>query len=355
MAWLDKLKGKKKDEKSAQELNDSRVNLDEADSMAEEKTRDEIPVAEAGSHKISWFNKIKSGLSKTRKNLTDKVEALVKRTGNMDEDFWEELEEILIQADVGVKTSVNLIKSIRTKARKEGIKDAQEVLLLLREQVEQMLQDNEAQGETATGKPHIILVVGVNGAGKTTSIAKLAHKYKSDKLRVLLAAGDTYRAAAIDQLQTWADRVGVELIKHQEGSDPGAVVFDSIAAAKARKSDVLIIDTAGRLQNKTNLMKEISKVRKIIDREMPDTISEVLLVLDATTGQNAISQARLFQEATGISGIVLTKLDGTAKGGIVLAIADELKLPVKYVGIGEAIDDLREFSAAVFAEALFGE
>jgi len=347
MTWLDKLKVLKKNEGTT----------DEADIIppgSEKLPSDDREAGNPDSEKGNWLSRIKSGLSKTRKNLTDKVEALVKSTGKLDEEFWEELEEILIQADVGIKTAVNLVDSIKTEVRKAGLSDTQEVMALLRSGMEKMLAENEIAEELSTGKPHIILVVGVNGAGKTTSIAKLAYKFKSRKQKVLLAAGDTYRAAAIDQLQTWADRAGVELIKHLEGSDPGAVVFDSIAAARARKNDVLIIATADRLQNKTNLMKEISKVKKVIEREAPESVTEVLLVLDATTGQNAISQARLFQEATGISGIVLTKLDGTAKGGIVLAIADELGLPVKYVGIGESIDDLREFSAAVFIEALFG-
>lgn len=383
MNWLGRIKGRKKDgadnrktalpaetteekEEISMEPEESITELEESitepeEIMAEPEistavTSDEaVPSSGEGEkRKTGWLDRIKTGLSKTRKNLTDKIEGLVKRTGEIDEDFWEELEDILIQADVGVKTSLALIGNIRSRVRKEGIKEAREVFDLLKTEVEKMLAENET-GEIKRGQPHVILVVGVNGAGKTTSIAKMAHKFKNDQQKVLLAAADTYRAAAIDQLQTWADRAGVELIKHQEGSDPGAVVFDAIAAARARKSDVLIIDTAGRLQNKTNLMKEISKVKKIIAREMEEDQVEVLLVLDAATGQNAISQARLFQEATGISGIILTKLDGTAKGGIILAIADELKLPVKYVGVGENMDDLREFSAGVFAEALFGE
>ena len=382
MDWLSKIKGRKKNgaaDKKARtpvetvvDPEDNMVVMQEATAenkelppekeeaiagqlIADEGMGDELTQPEAGGkQKTGWLNKIKIGLSKTRQNLTDKIEGLVKRTGQIDEDFWEELEDILIQADVGVKTTLALTSNMRSRVRKEGIKEAREVFALLRTEVEKMLAENETE-EIAGGKPHIVLVVGVNGAGKTTSIAKMAHKFKKDQQKVLLAAADTYRAAAIDQLQTWADRAGVELIKHQEGSDPGAVVFDAIAAAKARKIDVLIIDTAGRLQNKTNLMKEISKVKKIISREIDEEQVEVLLVLDAATGQNAISQARLFQEATGISGIILTKLDGTAKGGVILAIADELKLPVKYVGVGETMDDLREFSAGEFAEALFGE
>ena len=354
MAWLDKIKGRKKNESAENEAAATEKVITEPEAASNEEMTEDISSEAEEKRKRGWLDKIRNSLSKTRRNLTDKIEGLVKRTGDIDDDFWEELEDILIQADVGVKTTLELIKNIRSRVKKEGIKEAREVIALLRAEVEAMLAANETETVPA-GKPHVILVVGVNGAGKTTSIAKMANKYKNEKQKVLLAAADTYRAAAIDQLQTWADRAGVELIKHNEGSDPGAVVFDAIAAAKASKNDILIIDTAGRLQNKTNLMKEISKVKKIIERELPENQSEVLLVLDAATGQNAISQARLFQEATGISGIILTKLDGTAKGGIVLAIADELKLPVKYVGVGETMDDLREFSSAVFAEALFGE
>ena len=226
---------------------------------------------------------------------------------------------------------------------------------MIREEIKKLLDHGDAPLNIAPEKPAVILVVGVNGTGKTTSIAKLAYKLKQEQQKVMLAAADTFRAAAIDQLQIWADRVGVDIIKHQEGSDPGAVVYDAINAAQARQADVLIIDTAGRLQNKTNLMKEIGKVRNIIGREMPGAPHEVLLVLDATTGQNAISQARIFEEVTGVTGLILTKLDGTAKGGIVLAIVKELNIPVKLVGIGEGLEDLRDFSPQIFAEALFAE
>ncbi len=226
---------------------------------------------------------------------------------------------------------------------------------MIKEEVKYLLESHDTALFINSKGLTVILVVGVNGAGKTTSIAKMAYRFKDDNKKVILAAADTFRAAAIDQLQIWADRVGVEIIKHQEGSDPGAVVYDAMNAARARKADVLIIDTAGRLQNKANLMKEIGKVRKIIERETPGAPHEVLLVLDATTGQNAISQARIFEEATGVSGIILTKLDGTAKGGIVLAIAQELKLPVKLVGLGESLEDLRDFSTEIFAAALFEE
>lgn len=302
--------------------------------------------------KSGFFERFKRGLNKTRENLNARLDALVKKTRKLDEDFWEELEEILIQADTGVATSLELVDNIRQAARKAKINDSSGVIDLIKQEVKQLLGSADTQLNLAE-KPAIILVVGVNGAGKTTSIAKIAYQLKQEGKKTLLAAGDTFRAAAIDQLQIWADRVGVELIKHQEGSDPGAVVFDAISAARARHADVLIIDTAGRLQNKTNLMKEIGKVRKIIEREFPGAPHEVLLVLDATTGQNAISQARLFEEATGVTGIILTKLDGTAKGGIVLSIARELEIPVKLVGIGEGMEDLREFSPEVFTEALF--
>lgn len=248
---------------------------------------------------------------------------------------------------------MELVEKVRDTARKRKINDSSEVSDLIQEQVRELLQAGEIELNIPDERPIVILVVGVNGAGKTTSIAKMAYRFKQDKLKVILAAADTFRAAAIDQLQVWADRVGVDLIKHQEGADPGAVVFDAIQAARARKADILIIDTAGRLQNKSNLMKEISKIRKVIEREIPGAPHEVLLVLDACTGQNAISQARIFEEATGVTGIILTKLDGTAKGGIVLAIARELKLPVKLVGIGEKMDDLRDFEPEVFAAALF--
>lgn len=305
--------------------------------------------------KPSLFEKLKKGLTKTRQNITEKIDTLVKSTKKLDEDFYEELEEILIQADVGVNTSLELVANIKAAVKKQKINEAFEVTRLIKEEIARILDTSAIPLNNSVDKPTIILVVGVNGAGKTTSIAKMAYRFKNDHKKVLLAAGDTFRAAAIDQLQVWADRVGVELIKHQEGSDPGAVVFDSINAARARKADILIIDTAGRLQNKTNLMKEIGKVRKVIDQEMPGAPHEVLLVLDATTGQNAISQAKIFEEATGVTGIILTKLDGTAKGGIVLAVAKELNIPVKLVGVGEGMEDLRDFSARDFADALFAE
>lgn len=333
-------------------------------SETELPSREEVQDTDSGSlvlarengqkEKTGLFEKLKKGLSKTRNNLSGKINELVRISKKLDEDFWEELEEILIQADVGVNTSLDLVERIRQIARKEKISDSSALMGIMAEEVRKMLTYPDSDLELGD-TPAVIMVVGVNGAGKTTSIAKLAYRFKNEEKRVLLAAADTFRAAAIDQLQIWADRVGVELIKHQEGADPGAVVFDALNAARARKADVLIIDTAGRLQNKTNLMKEISKIKKIVEREMPQVAQEVLLVLDATTGQNAVSQARVFQEATGVSGIILSKLDGTAKGGIILAIASELKIPVKYVGIGEGLDDMKAFDPEVFARALFAE
>lgn len=325
--------------------------IEEPDSSEEPEKEAEAPAPEKAKKGI--FERFKTGLSKTRQNIGGKIDTLIKSTRKLDEEFFEELEDILIQADVGMNTSLELVEKIRTAVKKKKINDPNEVTDLIKDAIRDILDTEEVPLNVAAEKPTVILVVGVNGAGKTTSIAKLANKLKKENQRVMLAAGDTFRAAAIDQLQIWADRVGVELIKHQEGADPGAVVFDAISAARARKADVLIIDTAGRLQNKSNLMKEISKVRKVIEKEIPEAPHEVLLVLDATTGQNAISQAKIFGEATGVSGIILTKLDGTAKGGIVIAVAKELNIPVKLVGIGEGIEDLREFSPEIFARALF--
>jgi fused signal recognition particle receptor len=316
---------------------------------------DEEPAAPAKKNKESLFEKLKIGLSKTRQNIGDKIDNLIKSTRKLDDEFWEELEDILIQADVGMNTALELVKNIKTAAARQKINDPGEVTKLIEDEISRLMGSQQSMLELAPTGPAVILVVGVNGAGKTTSIAKLAYRFRNEDKQVLLAAGDTFRAAAIDQLQIWADRVGVELIKHQEGSDPGAVVYDALSAARARQADVLIIDTAGRLQNKTNLMKEIGKVRKIIEREIPGAPHEVLLVLDATTGQNAISQAKLFNEATGVTGIVLTKLDGTAKGGIVIAVARELDIPVKLVGVGESLEDLRDFSPEIFAQALFAK
>lgn len=300
---------------------------------------------------MGFFNKIAEGLKKTRDSMMGKVDALLNSFTKIDEDFFDELEESLIMADVGAVTSARICENLRKKVKEEGLSDPTAVKGALKEIIAQMLAGDEALNLST--KPSIILVIGVNGVGKTTTIGKLAHNLHEDGKKVLLAAADTFRAAAIDQLQIWADRAGVDLVKHGEGSDPAAVVFDAINAGKARGCDVVICDTAGRLHNKKNLMDELSKIARVIDREAPGSAKEVLLVLDATTGQNALNQAKLFQEAAGLTGIILTKLDGTARGGVVIGIKEELNIPIKYIGVGEQIDDLRPFDSKEFVEALF--
>ena len=302
---------------------------------------------------MGFFEKLKSGLAKTKDALFKKVDDLFKSFVKVDEDMLEELEELLIMSDVGATSSEEIIERLRDKIRDERIVDPEDCKAALRD----ILVDMIGEGEPLRleSKPSVILVIGVNGVGKTTSIAKIANRLKQNKKQVLLAAADTFRAAAIDQLQIWADRVGVELIKHSEGSDPAAVVFDAVAAAKKRGSDVLIIDTAGRLHNKKNLMDELAKINRVIDRELPGASRETLLVLDATTGQNAVSQAKEFKHAADITGLILTKLDGTAKGGIVFSIKQELDIPVKFIGVGEKYDDMQEFVARDFVDALFSE
>ena len=300
---------------------------------------------------MGFFNKIAEGLKKTRDSMMGKVDALLNSFTKIDEDFFDELEESLIMADVGAVTSARICENLRKKVKEEGLSDPAAVKGALKEIIAQMLAGDEALNLST--KPSIILVIGVNGVGKTTTIGKLAHNLHEDGKKVLLAAADTFRAAAIDQLQIWADRAGVDLVKHGEGSDPAAVVFDAINAGKARGCDVVICDTAGRLHNKKNLMDELSKIARVIDREAPGSAKEVLLVLDATTGQNALNQAKLFQEAAGLTGIILTKLDGTARGGVVIGIKEELNIPIKYIGVGEQIDDLRPFGSKEFVEALF--
>ena len=302
-------------------------------------------------------DKFKSGLEKTRDSFLEKMNELVYRYRKVDEEFFEELEEILISADVGVTTVMELVDLLKDEVRYRNIKDTKEIQPVISEKLAEMLDkggEDTSLNLQADGLT-IILVVGVNGVGKTTSIGKLAHSLKKQGKSVMLAAGDTFRAGAIEQLEVWGERVGAEVIKQKEGSDPAAVIYDAIQAAKARDVDVLLCDTAGRLQNKVNLMKELEKVKRVISREVPGAPHEVLLVLDATTGQNAMSQAKTFKETTDVSGIVLTKLDGTAKGGIVLAIRRELDIPVKFVGLGEQIDDLQPFDADRFIYGLFQE
>ncbi|WP_366921627.1 signal recognition particle-docking protein FtsY [Metallumcola ferriviriculae] len=298
------------------------------------------------------FNKFKQGLSKTREGFVGKISQLVAGKREFDDDFFEELEEILIQGDVGVESTMQLVERLREEVKSRQIKETEELHLVLEELVLELLGEGAALN--LADAPTVIMVVGVNGAGKTTTIGKLAYQLRGEGKKVLIAAGDTFRAAAIEQLEVWANRVECPVIKHQAGSDPAAVAYDAVHAARSRGYDVVIVDTAGRLQNKTNLMNELQKVYRVIAKDLADAPQEVLLVLDATTGQNAISQAKIFKEAVGVTGIALTKLDGTAKGGVVLSVANELGIPVKLVGIGEGMEDLRPFQPELFAKALFG-
>ena len=300
---------------------------------------------------MGFFEKISAGLKKTRDSLMGRLEDLAVGFTKVDEDFFDELEETLIMGDVGANVTMRIMDELRDRVRHAGITEPSEVIGQLREIITGLMGE-ESPLDLST-KPSVVLVIGVNGVGKTTTIGKMAAYLRGEGKQVLLAAADTFRAAAAEQLAVWADRAGAELIRHEEGSDPASVVFDAIHAGKSRGADVIICDTAGRLHNKKNLMDELSKIARVISRELPDAAVEVLLVLDATTGQNAISQARSFQEAAGITGIVLTKLDGTAKGGAVIGIREELGVPVKFIGVGEGIDDLRPFVPAEFAAALF--
>lgn len=302
---------------------------------------------------MGFLNRLKEKLSKTRQNLVEKVDNLIHRRKSIDEELYEELEEILVQADVGVNTAMDLVERVRNTVRERRVDDASELKSILKEHIKDLLGTDRVSLNFSIAPPTVVVVVGVNGVGKTTTIGKMAHLYKSQGKKVILGAADTFRAAAIDQLEIWANRVGVDLIRHMEGADPAAVAFDSLQAAKARRADVLIIDTAGRLHTKSNLMGELKKIVRVLDREMPGAPHEVLLVLDATTGQNAVNQAKLFGQAAGVTGIVLTKLDGSAKGGVVIAVKQALEIPVKLIGIGEGIDDLRLFDTDEFVEALF--
>ena len=300
---------------------------------------------------MGFFSKIKDGLKKTKESMVKKMQKAVNSFTKIDEELFEQLEETMIMSDMGVETSVQICEELRKRIKERGITDPSVIMELIQEIVAEMMGDDIELD--LSSKPSVIMVIGVNGAGKTTTIGKMCHQFINDGKKVVVAAADTFRAAAIDQLQVWTDRAGADIVKHAEGSDPASVVFDAIAAAKARNCDVLICDTAGRLHNKKNLMDELAKMNRIIEREAPDSSKEVLLVLDATTGQNAVNQARLFKEVAPISGIVLTKLDGTAKGGIVISIKNELGIPVKLIGVGEKIDDLQPFNSRDFVRALF--
>lgn len=329
------------------------IDLDADNSVLEESLIEEEKIEKSNSEDApkGFFAKIKQGLTKTRDNIMSGVDNVLKSFTKVDEELFEELEEALIMADIGVETSLCIIEKLREKVKDERITEAAGVKRALVEVISEILEKDDIPLQLPS--PSVILVIGVNGVGKTTTIGKLTNNYKTQDKNVLLAAADTFRAAAIDQLEVWAQRNDVDIIKHQENSDPGAVVFDAVQAAKARKSDILICDTAGRLHNKKNLMEELRKISRIINKEFSEAHIEVFLVLDATTGQNAIQQAKLFKEVANITGIVLTKLDGTAKGGIVLAIKNEMNIPVRYIGVGEGIDDLQPFNSKDFARALF--
>lgn len=303
---------------------------------------------------MGFFEKLKSGLTKTRESISEQMNSVFSVFVRVDEELFESLEEALIMADIGVESTEYIIETLRENVKQKHITDGTVVKEELKNIISDILSSQDSAVDVST-KPAVILVIGVNGVGKTTSIGKIASHYRAQGKKVMLAAADTFRAAAIDQLDVWAQRSGSDIIKHMENSDPAAVVFDACAAAKARNADILICDTAGRLHNKKNLMAELAKINRVIKRELPESSRETLLVLDASTGQNAVSQAKLFGETTDITGIVLTKLDGTAKGGIVISLAKEQNLPVKFVGVGEGVDDLQEFNPLEFAGALFDE
>jgi fused signal recognition particle receptor len=300
-----------------------------------------------------FFERLKKGLSKTHANLVGRIDSLILGKKQIDADTLEELEEILITADMGVTTAVELIRTLEQRLKRDELRDGETLKRALKEEILARLDWQKSELDTTKASPYVMLVIGVNGVGKTTTIGKLASRFINDGKKVLLAAGDTFRAAAGEQLEIWGKRAGADVIRHKEGADPSAVVFDACKAALARKCDILIVDTAGRLHTKVNLMEEMKKIRRVLGREIPGAPHETLLVLDAATGQNAVSQARLFKENAGVTGIALTKLDGTAKGGIVVAVSNEFRLPVRYIGVGEAVEDLRDFEPAQFVEAIF--
>lgn len=319
-----------------------------------EAVPEEAPVQEPVKGKKGFFARLKEGLDKTRKNILGGVDTVLGSFTKIDEDLFEELEEALIMADMGVQTTMDIVENLRQRVKKERATDPAVIKDMLIDEITAILQDGVEEEENLPS-PTVMLVIGVNGVGKTTTIGKLSHNFKNEGKSVLLAAADTFRAAAIDQLEVWGQRAGIEVIKHEENADPAAVVFDAVHTARNRKTDLLICDTAGRLHNKKNLMEELRKISRVIEREYPAAHKETYLVLDATTGQNALQQAKVFMEVADITGIILTKLDGTAKGGIVVAIKSELKIPVRYIGVGEGIEDLQKFHAEDFAKALFGE
>ena len=326
--------------------------LEEQQSKVEESATESLEPEAASEEQRGWFSRLKTGLAKTRNTIIGQISGLLRVGRTIDEELMEEIEEILIQADVGVNTTLELMDNVREVVRTKGLKDASELGEILKQEMLNVLGE-DTHINVDGGQPHTILVLGINGAGKTTTIGKLAHRFRSEGKRVFVAAGDTFRAAAVDQLAIWCDRAGVELICGGEGADPASVVFDAIEAARSRQADLLIVDTAGRLHTKKPLMDELSKIGRVMGRAIPEAPHEVLLVLDGTTGQNAIMQAKVFNEAVPITGVAVTKLDGTAKGGIVIAVKKEIGAPVRLIGIGEKLDDLRDFVGRDFVEALF--
>lgn len=310
-------------------------------------------VSEESKAKPGFFERLKQGLRKTHEGLVGRIDALLLGRKKIDADTLEELEEILITADIGVATTVELIKALEQRLNRNELQDGEALKNALRDELLARLERHASRLDTSSASPFVIMVIGVNGVGKTTTIGKLAGKFAAQGKKVLLVAGDTFRAAAVEQLEIWGQRAGVEVIRHKQGADPAAVVFDGCKAAVARKADILIVDTAGRLHTKVNLMEELKKIRRVMGREIPGAPHETLLVLDAATGQNAVSQAKLFKEAADVTGIALTKLDGMSKGGIVVAISSEFGIPVRYIGVGEGVEDLREFDPEQFVQALF--
>lgn len=324
---------------------------DESETSLAEEVVEEV---EEAPKKLNFFEKLKKGLTKTSKDMTNKIESVLSAYKKVDEELFDDLEEVLVTADVGVTTTMEIIDRLKQRVKEERVSDPSAVKSLLKDTIKKLMKESVEDNKLVIEpSPAVILVVGVNGVGKTTTIGKLSHSFKKEGKKVLIAAGDTFRAAAIEQLEEWSKRSKVEFIAHTEGADPAAVVFDGIHAAKARKTDVLICDTAGRLHNKSNLMNELNKIFRVVERECGDATKEVLLVLDATTGQNAINQAKVFKEVANITGVALTKLDGTAKGGVIIALQAELGLPVKLVGVGEGMEDLQPFIVDDFVEALF--
>lgn len=337
---------KKKDE----EVKDQPIENEILDEEIEEKEA----VEENKSESLSFFEKLKSGLSKTRNDMTSKIEGVLKSFQKVDEELFEELEDILVSADIGVNTTMEITDRLRDRVKEEKVTDASQIKELLKSEIKGLMKESVSDNSlNIEPHPSVILVVGVNGVGKTTTIGKIAHSFNKEGKKVLIAAGDTFRAAAIEQLEEWSNRSNSEFISHSEGADPAAVIYDGIQAAKARKTDILICDTAGRLHNKSNLMNELNKIFRVVEKEFPEAIKEVLLVLDATTGQNAMNQARTFKEVANITGVAITKLDGTAKGGVVIALQAELELPVKLVGVGEGVEDLQPFNVDEFIDAIF--